>query len=241
LTRLLRKEAGDVIDQDSDRLTERIALHPIEVEHGCQQDLRAAQTVAALYVDPNGFYANLPGVEVWDEARDARLYAGPWPVVAHPPCAAWSAWAGMREAVYGRPRGVDGGCFAAALYAVRRYGGVLEHPAHSKAWDAFDLPNPSVEGAWSQTLDGQWTCSFDQAAYGLRFNKHTWLYYVGDTPPDYIAWQRPHTGRGPDDVWSDARSRTSPMMAEYLVRLARLSREIDLDALPDPEASWALR
>jgi hypothetical protein len=46
-------------------------------------------TIAALYVDPNGAYVNLPGVEVWDEARDARTYAGPWPVVAHPPCNKW--------------------------------------------------------------------------------------------------------------------------------------------------------
>src|SRR5258708_3804871 len=98
-----------------------------EVEHDCQQDLRAAHqalglcwcggapsieeaialntTVAALYVDPNGVYASLPGVEVWDEARDARLYAGPWPVVAHPPCARWCRLAGFVEARFGYMRG----------------------------------------------------------------------------------------------------------------------------------------
>jgi len=197
--------------------------------------------IAALFVGKDGVYSGLLGVDVWDESRDARLYDGPWPVVAHPPCASWSAWAGMREAVYGRPRGEDGGCFEAALEAVRRFGGVLEHPAYSKAWDTFELPTPSVDGAWSQTLDGQWACSFDQAAYGLRFNKRTWLYYVGDTAPDVISPARPKTGRGPNNVWSDARSRTPAALAEYLVRLARLSREIDLEALPDPEASWALR
>src|SRR5512146_385841 len=53
--------------------------------------------VAALFVDPKGVYSGLEGVEVWDEARDARLYEGPWPVVAHPPCARWSTLASQIE------------------------------------------------------------------------------------------------------------------------------------------------
>ena len=40
--------------------------------------------IAALYVLPDGPYANLPDVDPWDKARDARLYAGPHPVVAPP-------------------------------------------------------------------------------------------------------------------------------------------------------------
>ncbi|NCZ71579.1 MAG: hypothetical protein EBY80_15735 [Actinobacteria bacterium] len=39
------------------------------------------RTVAALYVQPNGCYVGVPGVDPWDEARDARTYAGPHPVV----------------------------------------------------------------------------------------------------------------------------------------------------------------
>jgi hypothetical protein len=46
--------------------------------------------IAALYVAQNGCYYGLPGVEPWGlPDRDAREYAGPWPVVAHPPCARW--------------------------------------------------------------------------------------------------------------------------------------------------------
>jgi len=47
---------------------------------------------------------------------------------------------------YGIQIGDDGGCFAAALAAVERWGGVLEHPRNSVAWQAFGLQWP-VAGA----------------------------------------------------------------------------------------------
>jgi hypothetical protein len=132
-------------------------------------------TVAALYVDPNGVYAGLPDVEVWDEARDARQYAGPWPVVAHPPCARWCQLASVNAARWGTPIGEDGGCFAAALDAVRVYGGVLEHPAYSLAWPTFDLPYP-VPGHWRRSfLDAGWVTEVAQSAYGHPARKRTWL------------------------------------------------------------------
>jgi hypothetical protein len=139
--------------------------------------------IAALYVEAGGAYANLPGVELWDEARDARLYAGPWPVVAHPPCARWCQLASVNEARYGLKIGDDGGCFEAALTAVRRWGGVLEHPAYTIAWPTFDLPRPQ-RGLWRQALDGPgWVTEVSQSAYGCPARKRTWLYYVGPEPP----------------------------------------------------------
>jgi hypothetical protein len=83
--------------------------------------------VAALYVDPNGIYAGLPDVELWGEGNDARTYAGPYPVVAHPPCARWCQLAPLVQAMYGYKIGDDEGCFEAALKSVREWGGVLEH------------------------------------------------------------------------------------------------------------------
>lgn len=93
--------------------------------------------VAALFVETNGIYFGLPNVEPWDIRRDARAYAGPHPVVAHPPCDRWCQMAPVNQARYGHRVGDDGGCFAAALAAVRRWSGILEHPAVSLAWPAF--------------------------------------------------------------------------------------------------------
>ncbi len=136
-------------------------------------------TVAALFVETDGVYFDLPGVEPWDVERDARDYAGPWPVVAHPPCAAWCRLAGFREHVHGYKRGEDGGCFEAALRAVRTFGGVLEHPAFSDAFDAFGLPVPTVREGWTLDLDGGASCYVEQGRYGLPVKKATWLYAFG--------------------------------------------------------------
>ena len=151
--------------------------------------------IAALYVEPNGPYAHLEDVEVWDEARDARTYAGPHPVVAHPPCARWSVLAGLVEAVHGHKRGEDGGCFAAALAAVRNYGGLLEHPAQSAAWRSFGLNRPPSCGGWvNADWLGGWTCCVAQRNYGHRARKRTWLYAVG-CELSLLTWARRATDR----------------------------------------------
>jgi hypothetical protein len=158
-------------------------------------------TVAALYIDPRGPYPKLLGPDLcWDEKRDARTYAGPWPVVAHPPCQLWTNFAHLNFArwsgEHNRP-GNDGGCFASALAAVRQYGGVLEHPAGSHAWEAFGLPKPRGCG-WQQTLDLQargreWVCEVWQSAYGHKARKRTWLLYVGTEPIEVSRSRRAGT------------------------------------------------
>ena len=148
--------------------------------------------IAALYVERGGVYWDLPGVDPWDEERDARLYDGPHPVVAHPPCNRWCVpLAQINETRYGHRVGDDGGCFEAALDAVRRFGGVLEHPAYTVAWERYRLPRP-VRGGWSSSLeDPGWVTEVSQSAYGHPARKRTWLYYVGDAPPPSMDWRNP--------------------------------------------------
>jgi hypothetical protein len=111
----------------------------------------------------------MPTCQAWssgDEARDARLYAGPWPVVAHPPCERWGRyWHGGPSARVRRVKGDDAGCFASALASVRRYGGVLEHPAASSAWRAFGLNKAALlvirsqyqaKSAYRRSRRGRW-------------------------------------------------------------------------------------
>lgn len=143
--------------------------------------------IAALFVHKGGAYYGLAGVDPWDEARDARLYAGPWAVVAHPPCARWCRLAGLVEARWGHKRGEDGGCFASALASVRRWGGVLEHPAYSDAWAVFGLPAPPRSGGWVRGLCGGWACHVEQGRYGHPAKKATWLYAFGVSLPS-LRW-----------------------------------------------------
>lgn len=132
----------------------------------------------------------MPGVDCWDEQRDARNYAGPHPIVAHPPCARWCKLAKFVEKAHGYRVGDDGGVFAAALAAVRTWGGVLEHPAWSLAWPAFGLTEPPAFG-WAKSIGGEWCCQIAQAAYGHEATKLTWLVLIGADPPRDTNWARP--------------------------------------------------
>jgi hypothetical protein len=181
--------AVEAVADDPGRVAGELGVVGVAADRGDSDAV--LHTVAALYVDPRGVYADAPGVDVWDEARDARLYEGPWPVVAHPPCARWCQLASVNEARWGTPIGDDGGSFAAALAAVRRFGGVLEHPAYSLAWDAFDLPKPT-RGMWVRSLfDPGWVTELSQSAYGHPARKRTWLYLVGE--PLTLEWSEPAT------------------------------------------------
>lgn len=126
------------------------------------------RTVAALYVDPRGPYPKMAGVEPWDERRDARQYAGPHPIVAHPPCGPWGRLRAMNRH---QPRELA----LIAVEQVRRYGGVLEHPSGSLLWRERHLPLP---GEFADAFGG-WTFDVDQCDLGHVARKQTWLYLVG--------------------------------------------------------------
>lgn len=181
--------------------------------------------IAALFVAAGGCYFGIEGVDPWDVRRDARKYVGPFPVVAHPPCARWCRLAGLveaRQAAHAQlrldenmvtvKRGADGGCFAAALQHVRTFGGVLEHPEASAAWPFFGLRRPPYRGGWvAADAAGGMTCRVEQGHYGHRARKGTWLYAFGVPELPALIWGR----SGATARVSDARrtDRTVELMA----------------------------
>jgi hypothetical protein len=138
--------------------------------------------IAALFVLPRGPYFT-EGIDPWDETRDARKYKGPHKVIAHPPCERWGRYWGGGPMLHGTEKqrllGDDQGCFAHALWSVRTFGGVLEHPEASHAWSFYGLPRPSQKGGWTEVDKfGGRSCCVAQGHYGHRAQKLTWLYGV---------------------------------------------------------------
>ncbi len=175
--------------------------------------------VAALFVMPDGPYPTLVE-EWWDAARDAKLYEGPLPVVAHPPCGPWGRLKYLCKYQ-------DASCGPRAVAQVRRWGGVLEHPQGSTLWRACDMPRPGE-------LPDQWggrTWLVSQVAWGHCCEKPTWLYTVGVDPrlalagirTGGVATRRVTSGpRGPKLPSASRRARTvtPSAFAEWLLDLA---------------------
>ena len=183
--------------------------------------------IAALFVETNGIYFGLPDVDPWDAARDARLYHGPHPVVAHPPCDRWHQLSAVNAKRWGFQINADDGCFVAALNTVRAYGGVLEHPAESRAFKFHNIPEPTF-GYWQRTIYGDWVTEVWQSAYGHRARKRTWLLYHGDIPPPALTWRRSagthqigYFDRKLPQLPRAERSRTPTEFRDMLLSLAR--------------------
>ncbi len=191
--------------------------------------------IAALYVETNGAYFGLPDVDPWDIHRDARLYAGPHPVIAHPPCHRWHQLSAVNNKRWGYVINDDDGCFAAALAAVREYGGVLEHPAETRAFKFHNIPEP-VSGNWQRTIDGDWVTEIWQSSYGHRARKRTWLLYHGRTMPPVLKW---HKVPGTHQIgWFDRKlpqlpkrdlSTTPDLFRDLLIEIARAALDKDAE------------
>jgi len=178
-------------------------------------------TVAILFARADSCYKALPGCDVWDAERDARRWPGGCPVVAHPPCRAWG-----RLRHFAKPRPDEKALALWAVEQMRKFGGVLEHPASSTLWPVAALPAPGKRDQW-----GGWTLPIHQHWWGHRAEKATLLYIVGCEPanvpplpyrmdePTHVVQSRKRIGCRPH-ITKAEREHTPPDLARWLVELA---------------------
>jgi hypothetical protein len=133
----------------------------------------------------------------------------------------------------------------AAVLQVRRWGGILEHPARSLLWDVMRLPRPIPAGGLAGLSErdsfGGFTLEVELGWWGSTMRKPTWLYMVGvrlsdalralpspsepaPVPAVYRTGSR-DAGRtwkrsGYDLAGPTERKRTPPAMAAWLADLA---------------------
>lgn len=183
--------------------------------------------IAALYVLSDGPYT-IDGIDPWTKERDARKYKGPHKVIAHPPCERWGRYWGGGPMLHGTKKqkllGDDDGCFAHALWSVRTFGGVLEHPEASHAFKFYGLPLPKQSGGWTDPdRYGGRSCCVAQGHYGHRAQKLTWLYGV-DIQFIELRWGLCHGKQRLDEGFHSNNERN-----KIKVRRERLSKHQNLE------------
>mgnify|MGYP000172677491 CR=1 FL=1 len=179
--------------------------------------------IAVLFARVDSVYKTLPDCDVYDIERDALTWPGGTSVVAHPPCRSWGR---LRQ--FAHPRPGEKELAPWAVVQVRRFGGVLEHPACSTLWAHCGLPAPG-EGA--DTFGG-WSLAIEQFQWGHRAEKKTWLYIVGCSPaaappqprregkPTHCVRPTKAYPRLPS-ITKAEREHTPPALATWLAELAR--------------------
>lgn len=186
--------------------------------------------VSILYCRRDSVYKEL-AMDCWDADRDARNYAGSNPVVAHPPCRAWGRLKG-----FAKPRHDEKQLALISVDVIRKFGGVLEHPAHSDLWKEKPLPKPGEFDKW-----GGFSICVDQFWFGHKARKKTFLYICGvskkDLPPipirfeaitHYVGFPKSWKGKsryGMKEVSKREREHTPENFAKWLIEVAKLCKK----------------
>jgi hypothetical protein len=114
--------------------------------------------ISILCAKKNSLYKTIPGIDVWDEDRDAYFFTGSNPVITHAPCAQWSR---MRNFAKDDPDQKELAYFC--LTKIIRNGGIFEHPAGSSFFKQAGLTKNIY--------------SVDQSWWGFPAVKRTYLFF----------------------------------------------------------------
>ena len=180
------------------------------------------ESVAILCVHSNSIYHSLPAVDCFDARRDVRSFTGGKRVVCHPPCRSWSAFCAHQA----KPPPGEKELGPLCVEHLKREGGILEHPAHSRLFDHCGLPKPG-----DPPKDGLWTAEVWQAWWGYPMMKKTWLCFSGIDPHQvsfpFILHSRGADRRRQQVMSKNQRAATHPALAQWLVDHARKANSHD--------------
>lgn len=170
-------------------------------------------TVAILCAARKSVYHELPDVDVYDLDRDARTFPGGMPIVAHPPCRAWSRLAKNMGHVPIQAE-IELGLWC--CQQLRECGGIMEQPRGSLLFCEAGFPDSDI-----------WITEVHQVWWGYPMRKATWLAFCGIDPRAVAPPLRLHP-RGYDrnkcsSMSERQRSATTREFAEWLVALARVA------------------
>lgn len=189
--------------------------------------------VVVLFVRADSLYKAMPGVECYDAQRNALTWGGGCSVVAHPPCRSWGVLSHMAN-----PRVGEKDLGPWAIEQVRKWGGVLEHPAGSRLFRHCGCAVPDG-------LPDEWngiSILIDQFDFGHVAHKDTILYIVGcaklpPLPPTRMeGTDRSICGNVPGThrCTQKQREETPVKLAEWMIEVARRSHKHNPAGLRSP-------
>lgn len=184
-------------------------------------------TVAVLFARADSIYKTMPGCDVYDADRNALNFPGGVPVVAHPPCRAWGRLRALANPLPGEKE-----LAFFAVDQVRRFGGVLEHPATSLLWAEAGLPAPGQRDDF-----GGWTLPVFQCWFGHRAEKPTLLYIVG-VDPDQVPRLPLALGRATHICGTSGRRRDGSRYHKGVIGWRPEVTKAEREATPPAFAAW---
>ena len=172
--------------------------------------------IAALFVRSRSHYKTMPGVDCYDEKRNALTFQGGTPGVYHPPCRGWGKLSHMSK-----HQASELDLARWSMRMVRQFGGVVEHPTHSRLWAESGCFSFGIRDDFGGILVPVY-----QSWWGHRAPKQTSLYMIGVNAPDI---GRPDGLPGAvsglvENMCKAERESTPPLFAQWLVQLAQSVR-----------------
>ena len=95
--------------------------------------MKSSATISALFVRKDSVYKTL-GVDCWDIERDATLWPGGNPIIAHPPCRAWGQLSHLAN-----PRPGEKELAIQSVKWIREWGGGIGTPGSKQVMANYEL------------------------------------------------------------------------------------------------------